>query len=164
MTVNITLGLIAYILVALGLGGLGFFLIFTSHRNKQKALASADWPVVSGEVTHTTVHVNGGQDGHFRYIPQIQYVYQVGAQVYDGDRRTFGRAARYKTHDEAEGILARYPVEGVVNVYYNPQKPEEAVLERGFFGSSSDLITGIVLILVMASMGCGLVVFFRYLW
>ena len=161
MTVNITLGLIIWCIVALGLGGLGIFLVFTSRRDKQKALASVDWPTVNGEMTHTTVHVDGGQDGHFHYIPQIQYVYQVGSQVYDGDKMAFGKAVRYKTHEEAEGILAYYPVEEVVKVYYNPQKPEEAVLERGSFGSGSDMVTGVILILVMASMGCGLVVFFR---
>lgn len=157
------LGIIIVVLVISGFAALGVYLIITSLKNKSKAEQSAEWPVAAGEITHGFIHTEGNQDGFFRYIPKVDYVYQVGSQVFDGTNLTFGQGARYKTSDSAEEVIKHYPVGSQVNVYYNPKKPEEAVLDPEAVEFRSGLINGSIIIFAMGLMACLLIGLLRLL-
>ena len=59
--------------------------------------------------------------------PVIQYSYQVGGQAYQSNKYAPGPEIG---GTGAHKIVARYPVGAQVMVFYNPQNPAEAVLER----------------------------------
>jgi hypothetical protein len=94
------------------------------------------WPSTTGKVVISTVVSHKRQPGEAGYNfgdtemsnePCVEYDYQVNGRSYRGKRITIGeKTAGF----ELEGILARYPVGATVTVYYNPDYPEFALLER----------------------------------
>jgi len=112
------------------------------------------WPSTAGKVVISTVASHKQNPGVFGYDfsdtevtnePRVEYVYSVAGKKYRGQRITIGE----KTSGfELEEILARYPVGAGVTVYYDPTKPDKAVLER-------DLPWGIL----TAGLGCLLLFF-----
>jgi len=55
-------------------------------------------------------------------LPQVAYWYSVDGQLRHGDQITFGSADQSSV-EKAKKVLT-------LKVFYNPAKPEEAVLER----------------------------------
>jgi hypothetical protein len=112
------LGLIFIVLNAVFLG----ILYFT----QRKMNAVAKWPYVMGTVkTSTTEYRDSGEGG--AYYPVVHYSYQVGGQPFEGYRIAPGGEVGGVG---AGKVAARYPVGSHVKVFYNPQKPAEAFLEK----------------------------------
>jgi hypothetical protein len=94
------------------------------------------WPSTTGRVVVSTVVSHKRRPGEAGYNfgdkelsnePSVEYEYQVNGRTYRGKRITIDeKTAGF----ELEGILARYPVGASVTVYYNPDYPEFALLER----------------------------------
>lgn len=64
------------------------------------------------------------------YVPNVSYTYFAQGVQYVARRIQFGALPRKGARDGAEKQLAQYPVGAAVTVYYNPQTPQDAVLER----------------------------------
>jgi hypothetical protein len=108
-------------LISLSIGlGCGFALISSISRQ----MASKNWSTTKGEILRSDLEEDS--DGWF---PQVDYSYTVGKQNYTGQRIGF-----YTPNSGAEAYaqkqLAPYPVGKAVIVFYNPAKPEDAVLDR----------------------------------
>ncbi|MBU1662097.1 MAG: DUF3592 domain-containing protein [Chloroflexi bacterium] len=113
---------------------LGIFLIIYSIRSRKKAEVSQAWPstlgqVITAEVKQSTSTDDDGET-HYSYYPSVEYEYQVGGQTYTGKRIAFGGIKGHGSESKAAADLARFPTGSQVTVYYNPEKPKEAVLER----------------------------------
>jgi hypothetical protein len=142
------------------LGAVGIFLIVSSLRSRKKAEASQGWLNTSGRITTAEIKrsVNRDDDGNesYAYYPAMTYDYEVRGQHYTGKRITFGNIVANSNQAKVAAELARYPVDGEVTVYYNPEKPSEAVLERKAGGSTWGLVVGIILLSLGACITCGL--------
>ncbi|MCX8062707.1 MAG: DUF3592 domain-containing protein, partial [Anaerolineales bacterium] len=77
--------------------------------------------------------------------------------TYQGDKLTLGAKRGYSSPRKANEEIARYPVGAQVNVYYNPENPMEAALERRAVGSNFMLIFGIIALLIALCSLCGLI-------
>lgn len=107
------------------------------YREIQKAKS---WEATKGKVLISDVDPRKLKPGDAGYNfhdtdivnePLIEYEYTVGGKKFSGRRITIGdKTSTY----ELEGILSRYPVGAEVTVYYDPQNPQMAVLERDFPG------------------------------
>lgn len=104
----------------------------------QKATASEEWPSVQGTVRSSGVREETSSSGSRRsssttYHASVVYDYQVGGQAYQGERISYGE---YGTGDSgrAQKIAAGYPEGAEVRVYYQPDDPQESVLEPGTGG------------------------------
>jgi len=97
------------------------------------------------------IHTSTDNDGHTSttYKPVVAYRYELMGLQYTGERIAFG--ANTFNRRKSDEIIARYPVGQAVTVHYNPDKPEDAVLEAVVQGGTLSLIIGIVL------MGVGVV-------
>ena len=102
---------------------------------RSDARAMQSWPEVSGVVSQASVEEffeSGGTSDDFgqtMYRPLIAYDYVVDGHEYRGHRIGAARtSASWRSH--AESILARYPLNQSVTVYYNPADPKDALLER----------------------------------
>jgi hypothetical protein len=127
------LGLIFIVLNAVFLG----ILYFT----QRKMNAVAKWPYVMGTVkTSTTEYRDSGEGG--AYYPVVHYSYQVSGQPFDGYRIAPGGEIGGVG---AGKVAARYPVGSHVKVFYNPQKPTEAFLEKKARGQ---VLMWVILIIV----------------
>jgi preprotein translocase subunit YajC len=151
-----TLGLILMIVFVVLFSGIGILLILLHQRNKKKAQESMSWHEIGGTIIKSGVamgeSVFGGDDEQGQsqpmYSPEISYTYQVEDMLYTSDRVSFAGKSSYSKAEKAELIAAKYPDGSKVTVFYNPAKPEEAVLERSAKGSAVLLIAGIVFLVV----------------
>ena len=156
--------LLAYILgggFALVLGGIGVVLIFLYVRNKSKAQASQEWPSVTGYAVNWDIQLDFYDDedsSRVAYLPKITYTYQVDGQTYEGHKFAFGSEPSFPQKAKAEAFLAEYASRSAIPVYYNPGKPDEAVLGQKMRSMKAGLIVGIILIVLMVCFMCPIVI------
>lgn len=118
---------------------MGASLLLGSLSDLIKNNAATDWPVATGTVTDTTV-----SRGFLFATGEsfLSYTYSVDGREYSGYRIAFGggSASDYRQGQE-------------VNVYYEPSRYSESVLEPGFKnGNLLMLLVGIGLIFVGKSL------------
>ena len=122
-----------WLLVATGIVALIFGI-----RNISLAAVSKSWPGVPGVVEESSVEINPpspsgprqAQDAKTTYGARIRYRFTVDGRNYQGDRIGLGDySASYK--GRVDEVVARYPKEGTVTVYYKPGNPAECLLEPG---------------------------------
>jgi hypothetical protein len=151
----------------------GFFLLFTlgggialilySQNSKKKAGASLQWPSAPGSITISQVResVSTDEDGgtSISYYPHVEYTYTVDGQTYTSKQVAFGGVKGFNDTARAQTDLAKYPVGARVQVYYNPQKPGEAVLERvAGSGAKTAMIMGIILLVLSVLIACPMLI------
>ncbi len=107
------------ITIVLGLGS-GAYLLWSLIRQH----ASKRWATTRGEILESNIEEDS--DG---WAPHVRYAYDVERKHYVNDRLYFHLSNR-STERDARKHLSPYPVGKTVTVYYNPRKPEEAVLDR----------------------------------
>jgi hypothetical protein len=121
--------------------GLGIFLVgvlwvlgfgYAHYRAASKAKASEGWPTASGKIAGCQILVEESTDNDGNsttwYNPVVSYAYSAAGRELQGSRIRFGNI-RSTSRKNAEAALAPYPAESAVTVRYNPEKPEECVLE-----------------------------------
>ena len=105
---------------------------YAHYRFASKAKASETWPTAQGKVLDCQVVVEESQDREGGaptwYNPVVTYAYSVAGRDLQGNRLRFGNA-RSSSRKKAEACLTPYPAGGALSVRYNPEKPEECVLE-----------------------------------
>jgi len=120
------------IIIGLVLLGLGFYF-------QKKADAIEKWPSVIGKVTSTKVVQSTSRQSLRRndessqakltYCPVIEYEYTVNGKKYSSDRLSL--SVDQKSRPEyLEPVLKKYSPGTAVNVFYNPDDPADAVLEK----------------------------------
>jgi len=130
---------------ALFFGGVGVMLLVIRHREQKKAKESESWPIAKGTVTNAYLGVM--DDSGAPYFPVVEYTYAVGDQVFQGNRIYFGPVIYQKFSQPVEELLAHYEIGSEVKVYYNPQKPKEAVLMCRLSKPKLGLIVPIILLI-----------------
>lgn len=103
--------------------------------------ASRKWPGVEGTVLGAEVVAVTRKQGR-AHAPVVRYRYEVNGRSYEGERIALG-PPRSGSLASAEATLATYLDNEHVMVYYDPENPAKAVLERGVGGG---VIFGIVLL------------------
>ncbi len=141
----------------LALIGLGLFLVIQGTRSRRKAGESLQWPSVSGVIVETQVREarNTDDDGNIdvSYYPRVDYTYEVGGQTYRSHLIAFGAIKPVKNAAQVQKGLERYPMGGPVTVYYNPEKPSEAVLERAPAHTQALLVIGVICLVLALCLG-----------
>ncbi len=91
-------------------------------------LAAHRWPAAPGTIIGAEVRVAPGSDEEPFYEAVVRYAYTVQGQEYEGaqDDLTYVGNAQ----DAAQAIMARYQVGASVPVYYDPQAPQRALIDR----------------------------------
>lgn len=149
--------LVFVILLLFGIG----WLVFT-FQGMQLAEESAAWPSVEGEVDRTWIETERREDPdgdtETYYEPFVRYSYQVEGVSYTADRIDFGAKRSYGSRSSANNYLNDYPVGKQVEVFYNPDNPNQAVLVREARGATGSIIAGAAVILVSLVGGIGLLI------
>ncbi len=86
----------------------------------------SQWPSAMGNVVMSTIERRSTSDGYADY-PVVQYSYQVGGQPYQGMKLAAGPEVG---GTGARKVIEKYPAGAQVMLFYNPQNPSDAVLER----------------------------------
>ena len=120
-----------------------------------EAWHSRSWPTVEGLVTLSQVdsYLSESDSGTTQmYHAQVNFTYTVGGRTYFSDLVNLGDYST-SVQANAEKVAARYPAGATVQVYYDPGKPETAVLEPGptaglliplFVGAVVSLVGGLM--------------------
>ena len=147
--------------VALLLWLVAAFLGSRALRVRRQAAAGEAWPATQGTVLfsqvqeHRSTNNSGGTS--YSYSALVQYQYSIAGQEYRSNNLDFSDlgmggwqvSGGYK---QAEAKAAQFAVGRTVPVYYNPENPAEAVLEKKSSGQAI-LVIGTILV---AAFGCGM--------
>ncbi|HEY0112723.1 MAG TPA: DUF3592 domain-containing protein [Allosphingosinicella sp.] len=118
-------------LIALGLVWSAAF-AFAHFRAAGKAKAAETWPTAIATIHSCSVveEESTNREGHTStwYNPVVAYSYAVAGREYQSQRLRFGNY-RSGSRKKAEAMLAPYSATGNSTVRYNPERPEECVLE-----------------------------------
>lgn len=132
----------------------GIFLgIILSTQRKMKAVQS--WSSTMGTVRNSYLERRRSSKGGSVSYPVVQYSYEVGGQAYHGSKLAPGMAVG---GTGAGKVVERYPAGAQVMVFYDPQNPSDAVLERK---AHAQWIMWLVLV-VMDLMLCTMAVTFGF--
>jgi hypothetical protein len=114
------------ILIVLGVG----FSIW-GYGVMRKARASLEWPVKQGTVLKSEVRSTStsGQSG-YQHSANIQYKYTVNNKTYSSDKVIAGSYSSNSARS-AEKLTRQYKKGSNVKVYYDPERPDNAVLVPG---------------------------------
>lgn len=127
--------------------GIGIFMLVKHFRDKKKLEESQAWSATSGTVTQSYIREAESRDSDgyttISYYPEVRYSYQVMGVEYTGDQVAFGGSVGDSNRSKAGETLMQYPVGKDMLVYFDPQNPHAAVLERRM-GSKLFLIIGII--------------------
>ena len=123
------------VLVLLG----AVFGVIAYIRQRQLASASARWPTAAGIVTTSDVIEEAIEDKEnddrsrirrtYRYQVDLRYAYQIDKRDYVGTAFNWGATAIYGLRELAEKAASQYQKGQPVTVYYDPERPGNAVLE-----------------------------------
>ena len=116
-------GVILFVLFILNIVFLGLILFM-----RRKMAAVSQWPSTMGTITSSFLERrHSSDDGGSTDYPVVQYSYQVSGQAYQSTKLAPGPAVG---GSGAGKVVGRYPAGAQVMVFYNPQNPSDAVLER----------------------------------
>lgn len=119
---------LAFLLLGGGVGLIGWLML-------RRARASRRWPSVEGRVLASGIAESGpsgrlGSGGHGRTATlRVSYAYEVDGSPFQSSRVSFHDAVT-KSPAYARSIAERYPAGSPVRVYYDPSRPDQAVLDR----------------------------------
>ncbi len=109
---------------------------------------SLGWPHTEGEITRSNISMedsNTSWDNPQKtFKANIQYRYKVGRGRYTNNKICIGGQLQLSLRGKSENYCSQYPVGKAVPVYYNPDNPAEAVLERREETSGLYLLIGLV--------------------
>jgi Protein of unknown function (DUF3592) len=117
----LAIGIIVFVLFILNI----VFLTILFFMRRRMAIVS-QWPATMGNVIMSTIERRSSENGYTDY-PVVQYSYQVGKQAYQSYKLAPGPEVG---GTGARKVIAKYPAGAQVMVFYDPQNPAEAVLER----------------------------------
>ncbi len=95
--------------------------------SNQRARKVAGWPTAKAMVTSTDIIEQPA--AWSRYMPWITYSYEVSGKPYEGDRIRFGGRITFSSERKALAFLERFPVQKHATVYYDPRRPNVAILD-----------------------------------
>ena len=89
-----------------------------------KARKTQQWPCVDGIIEESRL-ASGNND----LLPQIEFSFTIGQSAYRQSMKFSSDIT--PTQEFAASYLQKYPVGSKVQVYYNPENPEDATTEPG---------------------------------
>jgi hypothetical protein len=124
------------------------------------ARAAKSWSTTEGEVLESSVEqyqYSGSEGTETAYRPRIMYGYRVGGREYVGERLNFGSAVHSSIRGLAENKARKFATGTRVPVFYNPQDPGEATLERAAPASRLLYVIGGVMLVIAVVICAGAV-------
>jgi len=131
-----------------GLTAFGVYAFLLGILNLKRARASTGWPTVQGRVLTRDVKeftISLRWSTRTSYMPVLTYAYEVSGRSYRSDVIQFG-LTHVKTREEAERILGSNTPGKPVQVHYDPENPEVAVLQHGSHRAWRAIGSGVFLI------------------
>lgn len=137
MTVEATGYLVICVVVGIALIAYGFY-------QRSRLRESESWVPSTATIGKAEL-LTGNTTDSVEYRISIVYQYMANGVSYTGQRVGFGPRS-YLRKKRAQAELERYPVNSTVVAYFNPEKPEDAVLVREAPSNILYLVMGVSLL------------------
>ncbi|MGD1086190.1 MAG: DUF3592 domain-containing protein [Verrucomicrobiota bacterium] len=98
-----------------------------------KQLESRHYPSATGTVTHSEVTTHHGSKGGTSYKANINYRFDVAGKAFTGSRLRFNPS--FSDSASANSLVAAHRLGSTVQVFYNPNDPQDSLLFPGVNGS-----------------------------
>jgi hypothetical protein len=121
MNIIVIVGIVVFVLFILN--AIFLTIIFLMRR---RMATVGQWPSTMGHVMMSRIDRRSSSDGYTDY-PVVQYSYLVGGQSYQSMKLAPGPEVG---GTGARKVVEKYPAGAQVMVFYDPQNPSDAVLER----------------------------------
>ena len=132
--------LVSFLLVGIALTLFGIWFIALGND-------AGRWPQTQGTVVSVMVRTDSHHAGspaiteeqrerRRRYFPSISYRWEVDGKTYHGSRYRLGTTAeKHKQREQAQAAAANYRIGASIPVFYDPENPAEAVLDKRASGA-----------------------------
>lgn len=117
--------LFSLIFLAAGMGGLCLLIysVFVGHQ-------SSAWPTTASRILRSEMAWSQtSSSSKSNPYALIRYSYSVNGREYENDRISFDNVS--KSREVTELLVAQYPAGTEASVYYQPNSPENSVLQPG---------------------------------
>ncbi len=123
--INPTILILIWMVIGLALAGRGAW-------NVNQAAGNSGWSLTHGEILSSDVVEQPSHEVGVgsTYLAEVQYRYHVEDTGYLGDRVAIGYYSS-GSYSEAWQLAERYRQGSRVDVWFDPDDPEQAVLQRG---------------------------------
>lgn len=115
-------GILVFVLLILNVIFLGILFFM-----RRRMATVSGWPSTMGTVQMSRIDLRSDSEGGSTEYPVVQYSYQVGGQGYQSMKLAPGPDMG---GTGARKVVAKYQPGTQVMVFYDPQKPSDAVLEK----------------------------------
>lgn len=112
----------------------GFGMLTYGLLSMKRSTEASKWPTAKGSIDSCELTSSSDGEGGTTYQVKVKYSYQVAGKIYAADKLAFGYSSSsgYDAHQE---ILSRLKNAKTVDVRYDPNNPETAVLSYGIHRS-----------------------------
>jgi len=112
--------------------GLGLWAVVAGSAKALEGWRARNWPVAPGRVIVSQAYeLRTSQKIRVaRLCVKVDYLYMVAGTVYEGHRINTGWSC-FGSEDRVKDLLQEYPSGAAVQVRYDPEDPERALLEPG---------------------------------
>ena len=133
--------------------GVAYFALHAEIPALYKSILSRSWSKTEGKITKTytsTKSISAGSSKTSRsatvYVPNVNYLFQVENETFTGARINFtGEEKHFRLPEESKEYLdSFYQVNKNVEVFYNPNNPQESTLSREYVYDSGSYQTGCI--------------------
>src|SRR3989344_4223740 len=126
---------------------IGLIFFITGIINIVRGFSSKNWPSVQGKIISSDIQIHRNIRQGSNYSSAILFEYFINGTRYFSNRVSFGGTSSKLI--SIQRVLVKYPIGTGVLVYYNPQKPQIAVIEPGVtFSTIIFTLVGIIFTIV----------------
>lgn len=125
----------------------GLFMLFRLLQNVWMFKKSSHWSTTQGKILFSGVEsqTSMDEDGtNTTFLAKVIYRYQVSDRTYENNQIAFNCDLSTANYSRQADLAAQYPQGSSITVYYDPDDPENAVLERKLFSVLVSLLMAAV--------------------
>jgi hypothetical protein len=140
------------IIVCLIFFGIGIGMLVKLAKHYGKLQQSKNWLSTNGKIISSDLdaQISTDDDGYqtTTYLAKVFFTYEVNGNSYESDRVNFDYGMRTSNVRKPQSLVEQYPTGSDVTVYYDPENPQQSVLEKRVNGTFTTILVSAVFIAI----------------
>lgn len=140
------------IIVCLIFFGIGIGMLVKLAKHYGKLQQSKNWLSTNGKIISSDLdaQISTDDDGYqtTTYLAKVFFTYEVNGNSYESDRVNFDYGMRTSNVRKPQSVVEQYPTGSDVTVYYDPEDPQQSVLEKRVNGTFTTILVSAVFIAI----------------
>ncbi len=140
------------IIVCLIFFGIGIGMLVKLAKHYGKLQQSKNWLSTNGKIISSDLdaQISTDDDGYqtTTYLAKVFFTYEVNGNSYESDHVNFDYGMRTSNVRKPQSVVEQYPTGSDVTVYYDPENPQQSVLEKRVNGTFTTILVSAVFIAI----------------